>query len=801
MSTSESACPCETAQDPRVVTNQPGLSTIAYRVDDFSGFRRALQRPLDGEVALAGWHPAPGDLGLQVLEWWAYLADILTFYNERIANEDYLRTAELPTSVTGLVALLGYQPRPAIAATGQLAAIRSNARPTEPVVIPAGLQFSNTATPGVPVETFEAQAATFTGLSDVAIGLEPGTALLHPLSNGALQVGSVLLAGAVSGINPGDELLAVERNWSTTTHYWAKLTVDSTSVETDPNNGKKNTRVVLDAPQLSEVENWMRNAAASGFRLLKSRQTAALWTQGGSTTPISNSGDTELTLNLSAVVRGISAGDFVFLDGSNQGAPATAVGLVLEISETYSTIAYPGNVTPKPADIPIAHTTLTMLSPYAEWVVEHMTDVKNIVVRHGMKDVGTLIGAPTTTLTSLPATVIPPAGFTLPAGGLAAFVEDPTKLGIPVQANTNSDGTIKLTAVDATPPAYSLAAPLRLDVDLVNVSRGKTVAAEVLGTGDASVAGQIFALKQSPLTYLAKGATYASTLAIAVDELYWTQASTFYAQPPNATIYVVSQLPDGSSVVRFGDGVNGARLPTGSTVVATYRYGAGAASPPAGRLTTILKPQPNLASVHNPVAVWGGADAQSPADVRQNAPSSVLTFGRAISADDYVTVAALAPGVTRASATWSWDEAHQRALVKVYVGDDAGAAASAQAALAGAEDPNRPVKVVQATAVPLVVSGTLLVSPAYVLADVGAAAVASLDALFGPQTMAIGQPLYASQVESALLVPGAVALHGLSVTADGVDVFASEPVGWVVPGECSYYALDSSAITPVPANA
>ena len=49
-----------------------------------------------------------------------------------------------------------------------------------------------------------------------------------------------------------------------------------------------------------------------------------------------------------------------------------------------------------------------------------------------------------------------------------------------------------------------------------------------------------------------------------------------------------------------------------------------------------------LVPFHNPVAVWGGADAQQPEDVWRNAPASVLTFGRAISADDYETVAARA---------------------------------------------------------------------------------------------------------------------------------------------------------------
>ena len=34
--------------------------------------------------------PTVADLGVMMVEWWAYLGDILTFYNERIANEDYL---------------------------------------------------------------------------------------------------------------------------------------------------------------------------------------------------------------------------------------------------------------------------------------------------------------------------------------------------------------------------------------------------------------------------------------------------------------------------------------------------------------------------------------------------------------------------------------------------------------------------------------------------------------------------------------------------------------------------------------
>jgi uncharacterized phage protein gp47/JayE len=98
----------------------------------------------------------------------------------------------------------------------------------------------------------------------------------------------------------------------------------------------------------------------------------------------------------------------------------------------------------------------------------------------------------------------------------------------------------------------------------------------------------------------------------------------------------------------FGDGIDGARLPSGTgNVVASYRYGSGAASPPTGRLTTIGQPQLNLASIQNPVPVSGGQDPEAPDDVRTAAPASVVTFGRPISATDYEQIASPAPGVSQ----------------------------------------------------------------------------------------------------------------------------------------------------------
>src|SRR5260370_40285625 len=107
MSTSAN-CPCEGSSFPEVISNGPGIETLDYRVGDFTSFRNALLQSLPGEVELANWKPSStSDLALQMIEWWAYLADILTFYNQRIANQDYLPTADLDARVRNLVRVLG----------------------------------------------------------------------------------------------------------------------------------------------------------------------------------------------------------------------------------------------------------------------------------------------------------------------------------------------------------------------------------------------------------------------------------------------------------------------------------------------------------------------------------------------------------------------------------------------------------------------------------------------------------------------------------------------------------------------
>ena len=294
---------------------------------------------------------------------------------------------------------------------------------------------------------------------------------------------------------------------------------------------------------------------------------------------------------------------------------------------------------------------------------------------------------------------------------------------------------------------------------------------EVLGSGNAALASQSFTLSKSPLTYLASGSGPASTLAVYVDGVEWQEVPGFYGQAPGARVFVVSRSPDQTvTTVTFGDGVNGARLTSGTgNVTATYRYGSGSASPPAGRLTTISQPQPNLASIQNPVAVSGGADPQAPEDVRADAPASVLHLRPG---DLGLPTTRSSPRRPPASAAprppGHLHQAGQRTLVTIYVDGGQAAAAAASAALADAGDPNRPVVVLAANPIELNLSCTLVVAAdrqvTVVVAAATAAVSGSAGGLFSPARMGIGQRLYRSAVDAALMVPGVTAVHDLAVT-------------------------------------
>lgn len=64
-----------------------------------------------------------------------------------------------------------------------------------------------------------------------------------------------------------------------------------------------------------------------------------------------------------------------------------------------------------------------------------------------------------------------------------------------------------------------------------------------------------------------------------VGETEWRPVSNLAQYGPNDPVYTVAVDEEGSASVTFGDGIHGARLPSGSRVRTTYRYGSGERGP------------------------------------------------------------------------------------------------------------------------------------------------------------------------------------------------------------------------------
>ncbi len=787
-------CPCDTAPVP--LTNLPALPQIHFRAGDFNSFRRALLTPLLAppgqpplEQSLSTWQPgvnadpAIADLGVMMIEWWAYLADILTFYNERIANEDYLRTAILPETPAALIQILGYRPRPAIAATGVLAALPTpSVLPGQSVTLPAGLQFQSKPGPGAAPQTFELSAQTLITQPGVVRATPPPTLIatitssstpssLHHRATTFVHHYQLLLQGTVTALTAGTPLLLGPREDAATPILITLFAAPAPS-------GSKQTTLTFTSSTAPPGMN------AANARLLKSNQSLPLWTVNAGAI------DTSATqIHLASLARPIRPNDFVVFT-SPTSTQLVQIAATQDVFGDASASGNPnapssGETTP----IPVLHTRLTLSTPLNATLRTHPN---SITVLFGWVEAGILLDQPSTPWSGTPNTLVPTSPATFPpVPSQPILLQDAQGTGAPATAALASANSLVVTL--PTPLPAPLQSPLSVFYNLLPVTAGKTVPKEILGSGDASIPGQTFKLAKSPVTYLATGPTYASTITLMVNNQRWTEVPSFYDQPPNAQVFITREDSAQNTWVSFGDGVNGARIPTGSNnVTATYRTGGGAASPPAGALTVISQSLPGLQTILNPVPVSGGSDPDPAALLQQYAPRSVLTFGRAVSVFDFEALAAQAPGVTRASAIWTWDAPTQRAGVTVYVAGEPNIVPSVQTLLTASGDPNRPILVQPATKKSVTLTLTLVLNPAYDAPTLVTAVTSALSTLFGPQNLRIGQPLFDSNLEaSCLAIPGVIAIRSSQFLVSG----SPSPGPLHIPGEGAFFSLDPANLT------
>ena len=300
---------------------------------------------------------------------------------------------------------------------------------------------------------------------------------------------------------------------------------------------------------------------------------------------------------------------------------------------------------------------------------------------------------------------------------------------------------------------------VRINANVARATHGET-REQPIGDGDARKAGQRFRLPDKPLTHVtaATPSGVAPELEIRVDGVAWRRVRRLHDAGPEDPVYALSYNEDGSASVEFGDGVHGARLPTGPEIV-TARWRVGSAL--AGRLAADALSLPGsrplgLKGVTNPVPTAGAADPETLNDARRTAPTNVLTFGRVVSLSDYADFARARPAFAKAHVAWVWLGTRRGVFVTVAGADGLAVTADPADIRALEADyrrygaPHVPVMVRNARPRRFRLRARIKALPGHAVEAVDAGCCAALAAAFGFAARDLGQPVARSEVLAVL---------------------------------------------------
>ena len=701
------------------------------------------------------------DFTIALLDASSVMLDILTFYQERLANESYLRTATQLQSLTELARLIGYQPAPGVSASVYLsftlqAATGVPSDPTTPAItIPAGTQVQSVPAQGQAPQTFETSADIQAKADWNGFAVQTGVPWAPHIGDTFVH-----LQGTATQLQPGDAILIVgdERLKNSGNPEWDLRLV--TGVQTDT---LKNRTCVTWSEGLGEPSGGVppsssnpkfyalrQKAALFGFNainplMLTSRIRTQLggllsgneWTFGTSSAVPGNLSAGNL-VDLDAVYSKLTVGGWLALiapDKQTSRSPSGFVSLCLIQSVTsisrsdygmsakitrVATDAQPSlptyygatrstsvltqseelAVAEQPLSFPLygafldlneVRPDLASVQAVAVYGKNQKLSVKSLA--NPLKftpddDSGVLTLKPNDIVSILQPVNLPlssdgsipdwssSAGKrtlrVLDAGGrtgnlvaaLADFALAPASSKDPVIQEFVLVSSVSVVTDGFPHTRIHLRSELlhcydrtatTINANVGLATQGLSVS-EILGSGSAATPNQRFSLKQIPLTFIQSPTATGrlSTLQVTANAAAWAEVPSLYQKEPSARDFATLNQTGGHTDILFGDGVEGANLPTGqNNIQANYRIGSGLSGNVSARSITTLVDRPlGVSGVDNPQDATGGQDPQSPDDIRQNAPLSVLTLGRAVSIIDYQNFARSFAGIAKAYAVW-----------------------------------------------------------------------------------------------------------------------------------------------------
>jgi hypothetical protein len=838
---------------PAAKSNRPGLPAIAYRVGTHADFKTTMLARMSGTdfPALARLTTrSDDDYTISLCDAFAVMADVLTFYQERIANEAYLRTATERRSVLEVARLIGYRLAPGLAASTTLAFTLQDApgqpsQAAQPVTIPVGTRAQSVPYPDQDPQTFETVAAIRARHEWNAVPARQS----EPVKFEA-GLTDLYLAGTDTQLQPGDAILivATENDNGVVTDRWDVRFIDRVDVDLARNL----THVVWSDPL---ADKWSA-PSSHGVRVHAFRQRAALF---GNNAPDPNliwtdknkglftgtppgavwpnfqidAADNRIDLDTTypKIVRGswvtvigdvfdfffffrltelYQVRDVIQLSRADFGITGKLTRLTTDRGDNLDRFDLRDSlVLAQSEELALAERSLTYPVFGSVLTLDRLESTlapgQALAISGKRQRVG--VGSDPGDITILLADggkraaragesfVMRAAPERLPGGDALTPAElDPLHLppdtlrwhledhdGQPVQieapagslqlqparkedeivseAGAITSGPYAVTGnVDRTTVNLQTAlascydrATFAINANVAPATHGETVS-EIAGSGDASRTNQSFQAKQSPLTYVSavSGPTgRASTLQLRVNDLLWQEVPMLYARGPLERVYTLRQDNDGKTTVAFGDGVEGARLPSGqNNVRLTYRKGLGAGGNlRAGQLTTLLNRPLGVKAVVNPAPSDGGQDAEKLSDARTNAPLPVLTLDRAVSVQDYADFARTFAGIAKAHAIWI-DDGRARGMHITVAGpgglaltDGVGPLKTLVSGLRRYGDPLLPLSVKSYAAVTFRLAATVKIAGDADTTKVLAAVATALRAAYAFDARSFGQPV------------------------------------------------------------
>jgi hypothetical protein len=197
---------------PAAITNPPNASALNYRVGTHASFFESMVARLS-QYDLDPLQPLEGlttrlidDPSIALLDAWAVVADVLTFYQERIANEGYLPTATERRSIMELAALVGYALRPGVAASGYLAFVLQDGYDAD---VPPGTRAQTLPGPGEVPEAFETGSLLAARAEWNALQPRQTKPQIIGTTNNKEPDKPIYLKGTATNLKPNDPLLLV----------------------------------------------------------------------------------------------------------------------------------------------------------------------------------------------------------------------------------------------------------------------------------------------------------------------------------------------------------------------------------------------------------------------------------------------------------------------------------------------------------------------------------------------------------------------------------------------------------------